>query len=110
MRTLSLDLLDKIEQAEKAAEEIKLEAARQAREIIKSTEEACMISEREAVKDIREGAQRLIEEVRVGTQDEIRTLEVRRSLEREKIRETAQANLAQAGQAIFERVVSNGNR
>lgn len=107
---MSLDLLSKIEQAEKAAEEIKLEAARQAREIIKSTEEACMISEREAVKDIREGAQRLIDEVRVGTQDEIRTLEVRRSLEREKIREAAQANLDKAGQAIFERIVSNGDR
>lgn len=53
---MSLDLLSKIEQAEKAAEEIRLEAAKQAREMIKSTEEACMISEREAVKEIREEA------------------------------------------------------
>lgn len=107
---MSLDLLSKIEQAEKAAEEIRLEAAKQAREMMKSTEEACMISEREAVKEIREEAQRLIDEVRVGTQDEIRTLEVRRSLQRENIREKAQGNLGKAGQAIFERIVSNGNR
>lgn len=110
MSWLSLDLLSQIERAEQSAEEVRADAAREARDILKAVEEACLVSERDAARDIREGAQRLTEETRIGTQDEIRALEVRRSGEREILRRDAQGRVAQAGGLVFERVVKNGHR
>ena len=104
------ELLDKIEAAEAEAEGLRAEAAREARDIVKSVEEACLAEEREAMLKIRQDANQIIDQMRQVTQDEIRTLEVRRSAEREAMRGIAQARVDIAANAIFERIVLHGNR
>lgn len=107
---MSMELLREIEQAEHKAEETRLSAVREAREIIKAVEEATVINARQASKDIRDGAQRLIEEAKLGTEDEIKSLEVRRGAEHEALRILAQSRLENAARMIFERTVRDGNR
>ena len=107
---MSMALLKQIEQAERQAEEIRVNAAREAREIIKAVEEEVAAGARQAAKEIREDAQRLIEEARLGTEDEIKSLEVRRTAEREAMRQLAQNRVDNAARAVFERIVKDGNR
>ncbi len=103
-------LLEQIEKAEQQADEIRAQAAREARDIIKSVEEASAAMSRQAVKEMHEAASRTLEEARISTQDEIKTLEMRRSAERESLKKLAQARVSKAGRAIFERVVADGAR
>ena len=107
---MSNAILGQIEAAEQAAEEIRAKAAREAREMIKSVEEAVVIESRQMGKSLHEESQRRIEAARLRVGDEIKSLEVRRSAEREAMRKLAQARVKSAGQAVFERVVDNGHR
>lgn len=107
---MSQELLLQIHQAEEQAEQIHQKAINEAREIIKAVEEATAIDARQAAKDIREGAQRLIDEARIGTEDEIKSLEVRRSAEREAMKEMAMRRVDEAAKTLFERIVENGHR
>lgn len=107
---LSTTLLEQIREAEQQAEQIRSAAGKEAREIIKSVEEAVVQESRQGLKDIHEGAQRLVEETRISTGDEIKTLELRRSAEREAMKALAQSRIENAGRTIFERVVANGHR
>lgn len=103
-------LIEKIEAAEAEAEGIRAGAVREAREMVKAVEEACLEAEREAAKDARAAAQKIIEEARLTTQDEINTLEVRRSAEREAMRELAASKSEHTTKNLFERIVLDGNR
>lgn len=103
-------LLDQIEQAEQQADNMRAQAQKEARDIIKSVEEANQAMERQQTKEMHEAASHRLEEARVATQDEIKALELRREGEREALKRTAQARVSQAGAAVFERIVANGNR
>lgn len=103
-------LLDQIELAEQQADEIRAGAQKEAREILKSVEEANQIMERQQTREMHDAAARRIDEARVTTDDEIRALQMRRESEREALKRTAQARVSQAGRAVFERIVHNGNR
>lgn len=107
---MSLALLNQIVGSENEAEEIRRAAVREARDLIKSVEEVLIIEARQAAKDIREGAQRLTEEARLGTEDEIKALEVRRSAEHAAMRERSLQKVEAAAQMIYERIRSDGNR
>lgn len=107
---MSESILLQIERMEQEAEQIVRNASREARDMIKSVEEACMVQERTAARDIRENAQKLLEERRQGVQGEIKLLEVKRAAEREALCKDALRRVPMAADLIFERIVKNGNR
>ena len=107
---MSSSILDKIGAAEHQADAIRVQAAREARDILKAVEEANAAQARQAARSQSEAAQRRLEAARVLIGDEIKALEVRRGAEREAIRKSASARVGQAGQLIFERVVLDGHR
>ncbi len=105
VKYLSLELINQIEQAEREAEEIRNNSLREARDVIKSVDEASIIYVRNSQLEIRDSVQRIIEEARIRTQDEIKELEIKRAMERESIRRAAQKKLDIASKLIFERIV-----
>ena len=107
---MSNSILEKIEAAEHEADAIRAQAAREARDILKAVEEAGAAQARQAARSQSEAAQRRLEAAKVLIGDEIKALEVRRGAEREAMRKTAAARVSQAGQLIYERVVSDGHR
>ena len=107
---MSMTVLGQIEQAEAEAEQIVRDAQLQARDMIKSVEEAGVHQAREAQKALGEEVQRRIEEARVLIGDEIKSLELRRAAEREAMRERARARVQDAGRLVFERIVADGRR
>lgn len=107
---LSVTLLDQIMEAEAKADQIRAEAQKEAREIIKSVGEANQAMERQTAREMHDRAQRKLDEARTSVQDEIKALELRRASEREALKRTAQARVSQGAQAVFERVVNNGSR
>ena len=107
---MSESILLQIEKMEQEAEQIVRDASRQARDMVKSVDEACGAQERGAARDIRDSAQRLLEERRQGVQGEIKLLEVKRAAEREAHCQDAMKRVPMAADLIFERIVKNGNR
>lgn len=107
---MSSTILEQIEKAEHEAESIRVQATREARDIVKAVEEASIAQGRQAARSQAEAAQRKIEAARVLIGDEIKALEVRRGAERENLRKAASARVDKAGQLIFERVVLDGHR
>ena len=107
---MSESILLQREKMEQEAEQIVRDASRQARDMVKSVDEACVAQERVAARDIRDSAQRLLEERRQGVQGEIKLLEVKRAAEREALCQDAMKRVPMAADLIFERIVKNGNR
>lgn len=103
-------ILERIQAAEEEAQAIRAQAAREARDILKATEEDMSLKARQMAKAQTELAQRRVEGARVMIGDEIKALEVRRSAQREAMKKEAAARVDQAGKLIFERVVLNGHR
>lgn len=102
---MSSEILRRIQEAEAQAEEIRQEAVRNARDIVKGVETAITADAREAQKELREKVQVVLSDARAATEDEIRTLEVRRAAEREELRRAAKERVHLAADAIFERII-----
>lgn len=102
---MSSEILGRIQEAEKQAEAIRQEAVRDARDIVKGVEAAILSEKRDAQKELREKVQCILSDARAATEDEIRTLEVRRGAEREELKRAAKERVEAAGNAIFERIV-----
>ncbi|MEG0144542.1 MAG: hypothetical protein RR739_00595 [Clostridia bacterium] len=102
-------VMEQIEKAEREADSIRAEASKEARDIVKAVEEALSAQIRQEVKANAEATANKLEAAKALIGDEIKSLEVRRSAERETMRKSAQARVASAGQAIFERVVADGH-
>ena len=107
---LSESIMLQIEKMEQEADNIVKDASRQAREMVQSVDEACMARERAATRDIRDEAQRMLEERRQSVQGEIKLLNVRRAAEREAMCKEARQRVNMAADLIFERIVNNGDR
>lgn len=107
--SVSISILESIEKAEVQAENIRTQATREAREIIKSVEEATANNLRHAQRANTEETQRRMDAARILIGDEIRELEKLRAQEREKMKKQAGLHVEQAGELIFERVVSDGH-
>jgi hypothetical protein len=103
-------ILELIEAAEQQADDLRAQAAREARDILKSVEEAGAAHARLAARMQAEAVQRHMEAAKVRIGDEIKVLEVRRSAQREDMKKKAAARVQRAGELIFERVVSDGHR
>ena len=110
MNKLSESIMLQIEKMEQEADNIVKDASRQARDMVKSVDEACMAQERAATRDIRDEAQRMLEERRQSVQGEIKLLIVRRAAEREAMCNEARQRVNMAADLIFERIVNNGDR
>ena len=103
-------IMGQIERMEAEAERIVHDASRQARDIVKSVDEACVAQERVALKEIRDDAQKRSARLRRGVQGEIKLLEVKRAAEREELLRDARKRVPMAADLIFERIVKNGAR
>ena len=64
-------IMGQIERMEQEAERLVHDASRQARDIVKAVDEACVAQERAALREIRDDAQKQLEERRRGVQGEI---------------------------------------
>ena len=107
---MATELFESVRAAEDKAEGILAEAQREARELIKETEAACVEGERKMAREHRALYQSILEETRAATQQE---LDGEAERERRKIDEQmaqAQKRLPQAVKHIAERVMSDGNR
>ena len=104
------ELLEQIKRAEAQADQIRQQAAEEARGMIKSVEEACAASAQQSQRAARDAAARLVEEARVDARQEIAQLAQRRDAERTLLRDLARRRIPGAAAAIVERIVSNGNR
>ncbi|MGI6182992.1 MAG: hypothetical protein ACOYIH_02700 [Candidatus Fimadaptatus sp.] len=107
---MSESVMLQIEKMEQEAEQIVKDASREARDMVKSVDEACMAQERASARDIRDSAQQLLKERRQGVEGEIKLLEVKRAAEREALCKDARRRVAMAADLIFERIVKNGDR
>ncbi len=106
---LSLEVLSQIREAEEKAENIRQDAQREAREIIKSVESACASAERSAAVDHRGMYQQMMEgkrqEVMLHLKENREAADAKVSSEMKQ----AEKRLDQAASLIFERVVKHGN-
>lgn len=107
---MSLELLNEIRSAEDKAENAKLEAQRQAREIIKAVETACAASERNAAVDHRTLYQQLMEKRRQAVEAKLADERAGTETRVKADMEAAAKHLDQAADLIFERVVTHGDR
>lgn len=103
-------VLQAIEQAEKQADLIIAEAKAAARDILKATDAEIAGSAKVAASALRETAAKRQGKAQVAAQDEIHSLQIRRSAEREVLKKQAMAKVESAGALVFERVVNNGDR
>ena len=121
---MSLEILQSIEQAEAKADGMRAEAQKQAREILKSVEAACLAQERAAAiehralyehlyhkpsLDVDELYQQLMEQDRVRVAGELAKKSQSYAAERANLCKAAEARLEQAATQIFERIVRHGH-
>ena len=107
---MSFQLLQRIEAAEAEAEQMRREAGRQARDMQKAAEEACIAQEREAVLSHRAFLRRALEEAQAETASRLEKELADYAAAREKMIATANGKFGDAVQFIYERIVKNGNR
>lgn len=107
---MSIELLQSIEKAEAQAEEIRAEAQRESREMLKSVEEACGIAERQALLDHRVIVQRVLEDAKATATRRIETMAAAEAEKRETVAIEAKKKLDDAANLIFERVIQDGHR
>ena len=103
---MSLELLQQIRQAEEQAEAIRTEAARQAREMLKATEGACVQAERAAAVEHRGLYQQLMDAHRRQAEEELSRLARERAEQRRALCEDAETRVAGAAKHIFDSVVT----
>ena len=108
MTALSLDVLRTIQEAEQQAETLRANAQREAREMIKSTEEAIVGQERAAAVEQRGMYQNVLEKHREETAMSLLRRGEQLRLEREKAAREAETRLADAAAFICQAVLQEG--
>lgn len=106
---MSLEILQSIELAEGKAEAMRADAQKQAREIVKSVEAACLAQERAAAVEHRALYQKLMEQDRARVAGELEQKSREYAAERARLCKAAEARLEQAATQIFERIVRHGH-
>lgn len=106
---LSLEVLQSIEGAEAKAEQIRAKAQREARDMLKSVEAACVAQERTAAIEHRALYQQLMEENRVKVEAELAQKSQALAKDRQALCRQAETRLDQAAALIFERIVQHGH-
>ena len=100
---MAMELLRQIQEAEAQADKIRQDAADEAREMVKA---AIAAQQRQEAKDIRELTRQALSDAQAATEDEIQTMAVRRSAQREELKRQAQGRVKEAERVVFERIIS----
>lgn len=107
---MAKELFEAIKAAEESAERSTQDAGRQAREMLKEVEAACLDSERKTAQEHRALHQSILEEKRIRVQQEIEAGHTEKAAQQDAMMMEARQKLDMAAQTIFERVMSDGNR
>ena len=107
---MATELFQAVKAAEAKAEGIVTDAQREARELLKETETACVDSERAMAREHRALYQSILEEKRAYTQQKLDSDAARKLQEMDGQMRDARARLPMAVKRIAERVMSDGNR
>lgn len=102
---MSLDVLRTIQEAEQQAEAVRTNAQREAREMIKSIEDAVIAQERAAAVEQRGMYQKVLETHREETAMTLLRRGEQLRLEREKVSREAETRLADAAALICQAVL-----
>lgn len=103
-------LINQITDAEKQAEQLLQKAQREARDIVKSVEEASTASQRAAAQENRQESMRSVEKARNEIAKELDAEKAEKLKAYEQMQDKARFNLDAASRLIVERVVQYGNR
>jgi hypothetical protein len=106
---MPMEALNQIREAEALAEELRQDAQREARDIIKGVEEAIAVENRQSQQFIRDAQQQVIDSARASALREIEAIDARMAAKRGKAREEAEKRVPDAGRLIFERIVCDGD-
>ena len=74
--------------------------------MVKAAEAAIAAQQRQEAKDIRELTRQTLSDAQAATEDEIQTMAVRRSAQREELKRQAQGRVKEAEKVVFERIIS----
>ena len=107
---MAIELLDAVRQAEEKADAIRKDAAEQARNIIKSVEEATLESDRRAAAELRAAYQTQMNKIRGEIEARIAQSAGEKQKALENMRADASARENAAAALIVERVLSHGHR
>ncbi len=107
---MALELLQAVRQAEEKADALRRDAAEQAREIVKSVEEATVENARLTAAELRTAYQSKMNEFRKEAETRIAQNQGQKQAELEQLRAAAAARAPQAAALIVERVLGHGDR
>lgn len=107
---MSWEVLKAVERAEAKAEDIRQSAQKEAREILKSVEEACAIEERNAALEHRALSLRILEDAKATARRRIEMADAQEEKRRTAVVEAARRRLDEAADMIVKRVVTDGHR
>lgn len=107
---MSLEIMKGIQQAEAQADEIRQNAQREARDVIKAVEAAVAQQERAAAIENRAQYAQAMEDKKREVERQLTKQRASMSKEREALCQQARTRLPEAVSAIYERVLQHGNR
>ena len=107
---MALELLEAVRKAEEAADGIRRDALEQARDMVKSVEEATIESGRQATAELRSAYQERMNAYRAQMDESIARNAGERQRELAQLRQTAAARIDRAAALIAERVLGHGDR
>ena len=107
---MALELLEAVKKAEAAADQIRRDAADQAREIVKSVEEATIESARLAAGELRTAYQNKMNEYRQAMEAAIAQSAGEKQKELDAMKSAASVRAPKAASLIAERILGHGDR
>ena len=107
---MALELLEAVRQAEGKADQIRRDALDQAREMVKSVEEATLESTRQVAAELRGAYQTRMNEYRGAMEAKIAQSAGEKQADLEKLRKDADVRLPRAATLIVERILDHGDR
>ena len=107
---MAIELLEAVRKAEDSADQIRRDALEQAREMVKSVEEATLENARLAAAELRSVYQTKMNEYRGAMEAKIAQSAGEKQAELSQLRQAAAARLPQAASLIVERILGHGDR
>ncbi|NLB37792.1 MAG: hypothetical protein GX810_00900 [Clostridiales bacterium] len=107
---MAVKLLEKIRMAEQAAEQVRLDAQREAREMIKASEEASAHALRAADQSVRAFYREQMDQHKKRLEDKVAQALQANAGAHAKAIEQARAHMDQAAGYIVERILGDGDR
>ena len=107
---MAFEIMDTIRLAEKKADEMRLDAQAQGREIVKACEEACLLEEKTKAQEMRTRYTEKMDEKRKQLEKMIASKAEEQQKQLDTALEQAEALLPKAARVIAERVRDHGDR